>query len=112
MNKLLYKTLKNHPHHPTSPYAFCNPDGSRFHDIRGSFDTAVQSAGLSHVTFHALRHTFASHLVMRGADLPSVQRLMGHNDIKTTMRYAHLAPDHLQQVIQKLDWEPDDVSEE
>ena len=51
---------------------------------------------------HTLRHTFASHLVMNGVDLPTVKRLMGHTDIQTTMIYAHLAPEHLSDAVNKL----------
>ena len=51
---------------------------------------------------HTLRHTFASHLVMAGVDLPTVQKLMGHSDIETTMIYAHLAPEHLARAVNKL----------
>jgi integrase len=51
---------------------------------------------------HTLRHTFASHLVMNGVDLPTVGKLMGHSDVETTMIYAHLAPEHLTKAISKL----------
>ena len=51
---------------------------------------------------HTLRHTFASHLVMSGVDLPTVSKLMGHSDIETTMIYAHLAPEHLADAVNKL----------
>ena len=51
---------------------------------------------------HTLRHTFASHLVMQGVDLPTVSKLMGHSDIETTMIYAHLAADHLANAVTKL----------
>ncbi len=51
---------------------------------------------------HSLRHAFASHLVMSGVDLLTVQKLMGHSDIQTMMIYSHLAPDHLNGAIEKL----------
>ena len=54
---------------------------------------------------HTLRHTFASHLVMKGVDLPTVQKLLGHSDIQTTMIYSHLAQDHLNDAINKLDFD-------
>ena len=58
-----------------------------------------------HIRFHDFRHTFANHLVMRGIDLRTVAKLMGHKDIKMTMRYAHLAPDHLQAAVDVADAE-------
>jgi site-specific recombinase XerD len=60
-------------------------------------------AGLKRLTPHALRHTFASHLVMRGVHLAVVRELLGHKDIKTTMVYAHLAPDTKHEAVQVLD---------
>ena len=53
----------------------------------------VQEAGSARIGWHVLRHTFASHLVMRGAPLKAVQELLGHSTIEMTMRYAHLSPD-------------------
>lgn len=53
---------------------------------------------------HALRHTFASHLVMKGADLYTVAKLLGHANIKTTEIYAHLAPDYLKSAVGRLDF--------
>lgn len=55
---------------------------------------------------HALRHTFASHLVMQGADLYTVAKLLGHANIKTTEIYAHLAPDFLKAAVNKLRFRP------
>lgn len=52
--------------------------------------------------WHALRHTFASHLVMSGASLSAVQVLLGHSSANTTMRYAHLAPDYLAAEMRRL----------
>ena len=46
---------------------------------------------------HALRHTFASHFMMKGGNILTLQRILGHASLAMTMRYAHLAPDHLQE---------------
>lgn len=48
---------------------------------------------------HVLRHTFASYYMMNGGNIIALQRILGHSDIKQTMRYAHLAPDHLEDVV-------------
>ncbi|PSF12407.1 phage integrase [Marinobacter shengliensis] len=48
---------------------------------------------------HVCRHTFASHFVMKGGDILTLQKILGHSDIKLTMRYAHLSPDHLEIVV-------------
>ncbi len=53
---------------------------------------------------HSLRHTFASHLIMNGIDLTTVKTLLGHSDIQTTMIYAHLAPAHLVESVNKLQY--------
>jgi integrase len=60
------------------------------------FSTVCEQAGLTDVTWHTLRHTFASRLVMNNVNLKTVQELMGHKTIAMTMRYSHLAP-HMQQ---------------
>lgn len=56
---------------------------------------------LSHQAAHVLRHTFASYYMMNGGNIIALQRILGHSDIKQTMRYAHLAPDHLEDVVTK-----------
>ncbi|EIC85428.1 integrase [Serratia sp. M24T3] len=48
---------------------------------------------------HALRHTFASHFMMAGGNIIVLQRIVGHSDIRVTMRYAHFAPDHLEDAL-------------
>jgi site-specific recombinase XerD len=67
------------------------------------FVAAVAKAGIADFTWHCLRHTFASRLVMAGVDLRKVQELMGHKTIAMTCRYSHLAPQHLQDAVSKLD---------
>lgn len=59
---------------------------------QGSMERHTRHAKLVDVSWHTLRHTFASWLVMRGVPLRAVQELLGHHDMKMTMRYAHLAP--------------------
>lgn len=48
---------------------------------------------------HVLRHTFASHFMMNGGNILVLQRILGHTDIKVTMRYAHFSPDHLSEAM-------------
>ena len=73
--------------------------------LRKELMKVTKKAGFPDVTkIHTLRHTFASHLVMKGVDLATVKKLMGHSDIETTMIYSHLAQDHLSDVVSKLDF--------
>ena len=65
-------------------------------------------AGIRQITVHTLRHTFASHLAMAGAPIQAIQGLLGHSDIQTTMRYAHLSPSIYKETINLL--EPDLVN--
>lgn len=58
---------------------------------------------VEHWSFHDTRHYFASSLVMRGADLVAVSKLLGHSDITMTMRYSHVSPDHLKSTVELLD---------
>jgi integrase len=66
------------------------------------FTDAVKDAKLADFTWHDLRHTFASRLVMAGVDIRTVQELMGHKSITMTMRYAHLSPEHRAAALEKL----------
>lgn len=73
--------------------------------LRGArhwFEDAVTEAKVENFTWHCLRHTFASRLVMAGVDLRTVADLMGHANIQMTMRYAHLAQAHKADALKKL----------
>lgn len=87
-----------------SDFVFPHPDGGPIRrKLRQDLINIAKRAGLEDVTkVHTLRHTFASHLIMNGVDLPTVQQLLGHSDIQTTMIYAHLAPDHLAGAVDSL----------
>lgn len=81
---------------------FLNCYGERLTSPREWFEVCVKAAGLESFTWHCLRHTFASRLVMEGVDLRTVQQLMGHKTIQMTVRYAHLAPQHELAAVQRL----------
>lgn len=69
--------------------------GKPFQSIFNSWDTARCRAGVPDLRVHDLRHSFASALVNQGIPIYDIQKLLGHQDIKTTERYAHLAPERL-----------------
>ena len=84
------------PHLKDCPWVFANPDtGKPFVSIFCSWNSARTKAGLADVRIHDLRHSFASLLVNNGRTLYEVQRLLGHTQVKTTQRYAHLSQDTL-----------------
>ena len=79
-----------------NPWIFPNPKaGKPCVSIYYSWDTARKQAGLADVRIHDLRHSFASLLVNAGNSLYTVQKILGHTQIKTTQRYAHLSQDTL-----------------
>lgn len=67
------------------------------------FEPTVWDAGLSAFSWHCLRHTFASRLVMAGVDIRTAQELLGHKTIAMTVRYSHLAPKHTLAAVERLD---------
>ncbi|MGA2652501.1 MAG: site-specific integrase [Terracidiphilus sp.] len=70
--------------------------------IRRWFEETLVKAQIREFSWHCLRHTFASRLVMAGVALKAVQELMGHKTIQMTARYAHLSPDHLQSAVELI----------
>jgi len=71
--------------------------------VRTAFENAVAEAGIENLHFHDLRHHFASQFVMRGGSLQALKELLGHADLKMTLRYAHLAPRYLRDEIEKTE---------
>lgn len=81
---------------------FAGVEGAPLEDIKTAWLKVVRAAGIPSFRFHDLRHTFASKLVMAGVDLNTVRELLGHADLKMTLRYAHLAPEHKAAAVAKL----------
>ena len=75
----------------------------RWDHFRSAWENAVERAKLADFHFHDLRHTFASWAVQRGASLQEVKDLLGHNSLAMTLRYGHLAPEHLRNAVARLD---------
>ena len=86
-------------------YIFHSSTGTRFGRcaLHSSFHEALKKSGITDFHFHDLRHTFASNLVMAGKDLNTVRELLGHKDLKMTLRYAHLAPNLKREAVDTLD---------
>ncbi|HEX3033610.1 MAG TPA: integrase, partial [Thermodesulfobacteriota bacterium] len=70
--------------------------------VENHFTRAVRKSGVAKCTFHDLRHTFATRLIMAGVDLVTVKELLGHKDINMTMRYSHPTPDHKREAVSRL----------
>ena len=88
--------LRSMPRFEGCEYVLPNPDTLQpYVHIFSSWDTARKKAGLPNLRIHDLRHSFASFLVNSGRSLYEVQKILGHTQVKTTQRYAHLSQDSL-----------------
>jgi integrase len=83
----------------------CQPNGSPLSQwvVRDHVERCVRRAKLTVSGVHRLRHTFCSHLAMRGAPARAIQELAGHQDLATTQRYMHLSPAAIEGAIRLLD---------
>ena len=87
---------------PQGRLVFSSSNGSSFNNVKKAWAGILNDAGIQNLRWHDMRHHFASKLVMVGVDLNTVRELLGHADIKMTLRYAHLAPEHKANAVAKL----------
>jgi len=90
--------------HVESNLVFADRNGNPIQKtlLKNTFKKALKASGIKDFTFHDLRHTFATRLAQAGIDLYTISRLLGHNDISTTQRYAHHCPESLRRGVEVL----------
>ena len=100
----LAAALRDH-RHLRAPRVVCQRDGAPLTNnmVAESVRRAVRRAGLTVSGVHRLRHTFCSHLAMRGVPARAIQELAGHQDLTTTQRYMHLSPAAIENAMRLLD---------
>lgn len=105
MNDEVRRLLRDLPNRMKSRWVFSSLNGRTPLDAKNFVSRVflpALKAKISNFRWHDLRHTFASRLVMAGVDLRTVQELMGHQSYEMTLRYAHLAPAHTLEAVQRL----------
>jgi integrase len=86
----------------TSGLIFPSKDGKPFITLKTAWGTLIKDAQMENFRVHDMRHTFASRLVIAGVDLNTVRELLGHSDLKMTLRYAHLSPSVKAEAVSRL----------
>ena len=106
LNKEALATLKAWREQSPGEVVFPGRKGQQMTEVKTAWRKLLDDAGITGFRWHDLRHHFASRLVMAGVDLNTVRELLGHGDLKMTLRYAHLAPEHKAAAVAKLDRKP------
>lgn len=101
--QMLYDFLERTPKGNRHGAMFINPlTKQQPKEIKRAWNTAKRKAGIENFRFHDLRHTVASRLVNAGVPLPTVQKVMTHSDITTTMRYVHTPAEEMFKAMEVL----------
>lgn len=94
LNTKAIEAFKNwHAQSKGTALVFPSQNGGVLDNVRKSWSGVLKAAEITSFRWHDLRHTFASKLAMKGVPLNTIRELLGHADLKMTLRYAHLAPD-------------------
>lgn len=104
LNETAKKVLLNQERFPGCPYVFVNPKTkTRWNTVTRTFQKACQKAGIDGLRFHDLRHTAASYLVQAGVEINVVREILGHKDLRMTLRYSHLSQKNRKEAVLKID---------
>ena len=104
LNHKAAEIVKRQTKSPDHNYIFKSKYGNKIDEwkVLNAIRSALKKLGFEG-NVHKLRHTNASHLVMAGVGVETVSKLLGHSSIEMTMKYAHLAPDHLRDAVNLLE---------
>ena len=94
-------TKLKHANTTNSPYVFYRSDGRKAGNQRKAFETALKRAGIKDFRWHDLRHCYGTYLVLMHIDIYVIMELMGHADIRTTMKYLHVASSSKREAVQR-----------
>jgi len=109
LNDVLLETLRHHRGEMKArfgkvpPKVFVTELGTPLgHNLLRDIRQVYASVGIQDANIHSLRHTFGAQAVMAGIDLPTLQQLMGHAEVTTTMIYVHVSRDHMRAAVNRL----------
>jgi integrase len=102
INEVLMETFANMHKRIGNPYLFCHADGKPIKDIKTGFCAAVRRAGIENFRFHDLRHTAGSWLAMSGADLRTIQDVLGLKTLALVARYSHITDTHKRDALNRM----------
>lgn len=103
MNKEVRRVIEAWSSNRKNELVFYNTEtGKSFVDLKAGFGLACEKAKITGVTWHTLRHTFASRLLERGVDIVTVQQLLGHSTVTVTMRYTHTNLESKKAAVEQL----------
>ncbi|MDI1291469.1 MAG: tyrosine-type recombinase/integrase [Methylobacter sp.] len=103
LNPSAIRLLERQPRIPDNPYVFPGRiEGNQINNPQKAFTRVLKQAGIENFRIHDLRHSHASIAINNGATLYEVQHLLGHSQVKTTTRYAHLADETLRKVSDNI----------
>lgn len=111
MTEAVREILKRRMPDKPSVYVFTDRNGDKIKEVSNAFEKVVKrlkfNEGITDprqkISFHSLRHTFASWLALQGETIQTIADLLGHKSIQMTMRYAHLSPDHKKRAVLALE---------